>query len=52
MRTLCLAAAPLTLISPTTSDPGYNASTGSYTITLGIALPTLTNNVQIVGPGD
>jgi hypothetical protein len=34
-----------------TSDPGYNPSTGGWTITLGSDLPIIVNNVTITGPG-
>jgi CSLREA domain-containing protein len=34
-----------------TSDPGYNAQTGMWTITLPRALPDISSNIAIQGPG-
>lgn len=34
-----------------TSDPGYNAQTGVYTINLNAVLPSVTDSVNITGPG-
>jgi CSLREA domain-containing protein len=34
-----------------TSDPGYDPSTGRYTINLNMALPDLSTNITIAGPG-
>lgn len=35
-----------------TSDPGFDSSTGRWTINLGTALPDLSSNVAINGPGE
>jgi hypothetical protein len=40
----------ITFAIPTT-DRGYNPATGAYTITLGSALPALSDDVAITGPG-
>jgi hypothetical protein len=34
-----------------TTDPGYNAQTGGYTIGLSSVLPDLSDSVNITGPG-
>jgi CSLREA domain-containing protein len=34
-----------------TTDPGYNSSTGVFTITLNNALPDLSTNLSVQGPG-